>query len=78
MIMEKHSSQRELTKDFHDELVQQLRNADVAWMVCVERWIMMENFAALDNYSMEEFASTRKQTLSSLYSFVRHESFATC
>ena len=54
--MEKHSFQKEATKSVHVELVQQFRNADVAWMERIERFACggktMENFAALDNYSI--------------------------
>ena len=57
LMMEKHSFQREVTKAVYVELVQQFRNADVAWMERVERFASggqtMEDSAALDNYSME-------------------------
>ena len=55
--MEKHSFQREVTKAVYVELVQQFRDADVAWMKRVARFASggqtMEDFEALDNYSME-------------------------
>ena len=57
LIMEKHSSQKEVTKAVLIELMQQIRNADVAWVERVERFASggqtMEGFVALDNYSME-------------------------
>ena len=67
-MMEKHSFQKKVKKDDFVELVQQFRNAEVAWMERVERFASggqtMEGFVALGYCSMEEFASTRKQTFS--------------
>ena len=58
-MMEKHSFQREVTKAVYVELVQQFRNADVAWMKRIERFPSggqtMEDFPALGYCSMEEF-----------------------
>ena len=83
LMMEKHSSQKEVTKVVYVELVQQFRNADVAWMERVERFASggqtMEDFAALGNCSIEREVRINPQADPFQFVFfVQPESFATC
>ena len=63
--MEKHSFQREVTKAVYGELEQQVRNADITRMERVERFASggqtMEDFVALDYYSIERGARISPQ-----------------